>query len=307
MSDDDDDFQPFALPDFSEDVPHADGLPDEDPFLIPIPDQDHLILGHPDGEHVVVLILAPLPLAAFPLEDLPFDDLSDDDVDLFIDGPPEDVQGDGVPAEDVIVVPFVEIPIIEHYPSDSDTDTALSAAPTPPHDFEFDLGLDFDPDDQPVDAPADPEMIPADPEPIPADPELVPAPIPTPEPMPAAPEPIPAPEPLPDFDPVPFGIPDVAPLIPHPIPAPADPTAFADQIDPRYAFTYNGWIDDDDDVPPFVEPVTPLHAPAPIDAALFHPIVSDIYRTDLPITFLQDIPPPRPGEGPSSQQPGHDP
>ncbi|KAJ0954017.1 hypothetical protein HanRHA438_Chr00c34g0855701 [Helianthus annuus] len=47
MSDDDDDFQPFALPDFGDDVPHADGLPDEDPFLIPIPDQYHLILGHP--------------------------------------------------------------------------------------------------------------------------------------------------------------------------------------------------------------------------------------------------------------------
>ncbi|XP_021996181.1 cell surface glycoprotein 1-like [Helianthus annuus] len=291
MSDDDDDFQPFALLDFGNDVPHADGLLDEDPFLIPIPDQDHLILGHPDGEHVVVPILAPLPLAAFPLEDLPFDDLSDDDVDLFIDGPPDAAQGDGVPAEDVVVVPFFENPIIEdpsdhsvpdsfesvssstlhavglqRYPTDSDTDTALSAAPTPPHDFEFDLELDFDPNDQPVDAPADPKMLPADPEPIPADPELVPAP-----------EPIPAPDPLPDHDPVPFGMPDVAPLIPDPIPAPADPAAFADQIDPRYAFTSNGWIDDDDDVPPFVEPVTPPH----------------------------DIPPPRPGEGPSSQQPGH--
>ncbi|XP_022019681.1 actin cytoskeleton-regulatory complex protein PAN1-like [Helianthus annuus] len=289
MSDDDDDFQPFALPDFGDDVPHADGLPDEDPFLIPIPDQDHLILGHLDGEHVVVPILAPLPRAAFPLKDLPFDDVSDDDVDLFIDGPPNDAQGDGVVAEDAIVVPLIEFPVIEvssdhrvpdsfesvssstlhalglhRYPTDSDTETALSVAPTPPHDFDLDLELDIAPDDQPVDAPADPEQAPA-------------------------PEPMPAPEPLPDLDPVPFGIPVVAPLILDPIPTPADPVAFASQIDPRYASTSNGWIDDDD-VPPFVEPVTPPHAPAPIDAAPFH---------------LIDIPAPRPGEGPSSQQPSH--
>ncbi|MFS7904889.1 hypothetical protein Hanom_Chr01g00041331 [Helianthus anomalus] len=89
MSDDDDDFQPFALPDFGDDVPHADGIPGEDPFLIPIPVQGHLILGHPDGEHVVAPNLAPFPLAVFPFEDKPFDDLFDEDVDLF-DGPPDD-------------------------------------------------------------------------------------------------------------------------------------------------------------------------------------------------------------------------
>ncbi|MFS7945950.1 hypothetical protein Hanom_Chr06g00530241 [Helianthus anomalus] len=49
MSDDNDDFHLFVLPDFGNDVPHADGIPDEDPFLIPIPVQGHLILGHPDG------------------------------------------------------------------------------------------------------------------------------------------------------------------------------------------------------------------------------------------------------------------
>ncbi|KAJ0612046.1 hypothetical protein HanHA300_Chr01g0022761 [Helianthus annuus] len=37
MSDDDDDFQPFALPDFGVDFPIADGIPDEDPFAICIP------------------------------------------------------------------------------------------------------------------------------------------------------------------------------------------------------------------------------------------------------------------------------
>ncbi|XP_021990971.1 cell surface glycoprotein 1-like [Helianthus annuus] len=300
MSDDDDEIQPFALPDFGDDVPHADGLPEEDPFLVPIPDQDHLILGHPDDEHAVVPILAPLPLVAFPLEDLPFD------------------VRDGVPTDDVIVVPLIEIPIVEvssdhsgpdsfesvssttlhalglqRYPTDSDSDTALSVAPVIPHDFDHDdepgHEIDFVPDDQPFDVPADPEQALAH------------------EPMPA-PEPIPAPNPLPDHDhePVPVGIPVVAPLVPDPIPAPTDPAAFADQIDPRYAYTSNGWIeDDDDDMPPFVEPVTPPHIPAPVDVAPFHPIISDVNRTDLPITFLQDMPPPRPGEGPSSQQPGH--
>ncbi|KAF5816101.1 hypothetical protein HanXRQr2_Chr03g0130621 [Helianthus annuus] len=311
-SSDDDDFQPFALPNFGDDIPHADGLPDEDPFFIPIPDQDLIILRHPDDEHAVVPILAPLPLAAFPLEDLPFDAMSDDDVDLFIEGPPEDAQGDGAPVDDVVVVPLVEIPIIEissdhsgpdsfesvssttlhalglqRYPTDSDSDTAMSAAHVPPQDFEFDdepgHEIDFVPDDQLFDVPADLELAPADPEPM------------------LAPEPIPAPDPLPKHDPVPI----VAPLLPDLIPAPADHAPFADQIDPRYAFTSNGWTEDDDDIPPFVEPVTPPLTHARVDVALFHPHVSDAHHTDLPITFLQDIPPPRPGEGPSSQQPGH--
>ncbi|XP_022014501.1 tetra-peptide repeat homeobox protein 1-like [Helianthus annuus] len=167
---------------------------------------------------------------------------------------------------------------------------ALSVAPVIPHDFDHDVEpgheIDFVPDDQLFDAPADLEPIPADPE------------------QALTPEPIPAPNPLPDHDPVPIGIPVVAPLVPDPIPAPADHVAFANQIDPRYAFTSNGWIEDDDDMPPFVEPVTPPHIPAPVVAPV-HPIISDVHRTDLPITFLQDIPPPRPGEGPSSQQPGH--
>ncbi|XP_022019121.1 E3 ubiquitin-protein ligase Hakai-like [Helianthus annuus] len=122
-----------------------------------------------------------------------------------------------------------------------------------------------------------------------------------------APEPIPAHDPLPDHDPAPVDVPVVAPLLPDPIPAPADHAPFADQVDPRYAFTHNGWIEDDDDLPPFVRHVTPPPAPthAPVDIAPFHPHVSDIHRTDLSVTFLQDIPPPRPGEGPSSQQPSH--
>ncbi|MFS7937891.1 hypothetical protein Hanom_Chr05g00433081 [Helianthus anomalus] len=37
-----------------------------------------------------------------------------------------------------------------------------------------------------------------------------------------------------------------------------------------------------------------------MDVPLFHPHISDFHRTDLPVTFLQDIPPPCPGEGPST-------
>ncbi|KAM0070640.1 hypothetical protein Hdeb2414_s0001g00015461 [Helianthus debilis subsp. tardiflorus] len=83
LSDDDDDFQPFALPDFGDDLPLADGIPDEDPFVIPIPVHDHLIIGHPDGEQVVARILALVPLMVIPPKDWPFDDLFDDDFDLF--------------------------------------------------------------------------------------------------------------------------------------------------------------------------------------------------------------------------------
>ncbi|MFS7946905.1 hypothetical protein Hanom_Chr06g00541861 [Helianthus anomalus] len=50
MSDDDDldDFQPFALPDFGDDVPFND-----DVVALPLPIHDQLIIGHPDGEHLV--------------------------------------------------------------------------------------------------------------------------------------------------------------------------------------------------------------------------------------------------------------
>ncbi|MFS7945949.1 hypothetical protein Hanom_Chr06g00530231 [Helianthus anomalus] len=151
--------------------------------------------------------------------------LFDDDVDLF-DAPPDDAQGDGVVAEEAIVVPLVGIPIIEissdhsvpvsfesvsssalqavdlrRYVTDTDNNTAMSVAPIPPRDVEPGLELDFIPIDQPVDAPANPE-------------------------------PMLAPKPLPDFDPIPFGTPDIAPLILDPIPAPANPAAFASQVDP---------------------------------------------------------------------------
>ncbi|XP_021985651.1 36.4 kDa proline-rich protein-like [Helianthus annuus] len=89
----------------------------------------------------------------------------------------------------------------------------------------------------------------------------------------------------------------VAPL-PDPAPVFVDRAPFATHVDPRYADTRNGWIEDDDDYPPFVRSVTPPAAPifAPVDVPQFHLHVSDVHRTDLPVTFLQDIPPPRQGK-----------
>ncbi|MFS7905493.1 hypothetical protein Hanom_Chr01g00048361 [Helianthus anomalus] len=87
LSEDEDDFQPFALPDFGDDLPIADGFPDEDTFFIPVLVHDHLIIGDLDGEHIVAPILDHVPLVVIPPDDWPFDDLFDEDVDLFVDGP----------------------------------------------------------------------------------------------------------------------------------------------------------------------------------------------------------------------------
>ncbi|MFS7963051.1 hypothetical protein Hanom_Chr08g00733611 [Helianthus anomalus] len=79
-SDDDDldDFQPFALPDFGDDVPFID-----DVLALPLPFHDQLIIGHPDGEHLVEPIpIHAIPFAAIPDEDWPFVDDLDDDVDV---------------------------------------------------------------------------------------------------------------------------------------------------------------------------------------------------------------------------------
>ncbi|XP_022020061.1 calphotin-like [Helianthus annuus] len=331
-NDDDDDFQPFALPDFGDDIPIADGFPDGDLLLVPIP--------------------APFPLAAFPLEDLPLDAMFDDKIDHFIEGPHEDAQDGEAPVDDDVAIPLAEIPVdddivaplvevtvadiiaiplveipaveipsdhsgpdsfesvssatlhargVQHYPIDTDSDTAMSAAPIFPHDFDQDHEIEFVLDEQPFEAPVIPDDqlfdIPVDLEYAPADPESE-----------IAPEPIPAHDPLSEDDPVHVDAPAVAPPLPDPIPTLIDHAPFATHVHPRYAHTRNGWIEDDDDYPPFVRPVTPPPAStqAPVDTVPFHPHESDTHRTDLPVTFLQEIPPPRPG-GPSSQQPSHTP
>ncbi|XP_022029383.1 proline-rich receptor-like protein kinase PERK9 [Helianthus annuus] len=149
-----------------------------------------------------------------------------------------------------------------------------------------------------------------------------------PEPV-VAPEPLAAPDPALEHDPVQDDAPAIAPFVddvpvadvpvdaplliedpvvapfPDPVPVMFDRAPFSTHVDPRYADTRNGWIDDDDDYPPFVFPVTPpvAHVSAPTDVPLFPPHTTDVHCTDLPITFLQDIPPPRPGEGSSRQPP----
>ncbi|KAM0014273.1 hypothetical protein Hdeb2414_s0016g00495781 [Helianthus debilis subsp. tardiflorus] len=139
LSDDDDDFQPFTLPDFGDDAPLADGIPVEDLFDFPAPIHDHLISGLPDGEHIVAPILDPVPLVVIPPEDWTIDDLFGDDVGLLLDGPPADAQGDGE-VDDVVIldVPPPIIPVVElssesslHSVSDSFesvTSSALRAA-----------------------------------------------------------------------------------------------------------------------------------------------------------------------------------
>ncbi|KAJ0796269.1 hypothetical protein HanPI659440_Chr04g0160261 [Helianthus annuus] len=102
ISDDEDDFQPFALPDFGDDIRDADILI-EDVFALPVAVHEQLIIGHHDGEHIVAPILDVVPLVVIPPEDWPFDDLFDDDVDLFMGDHPAGEQGDGE-VDDVVVV-----------------------------------------------------------------------------------------------------------------------------------------------------------------------------------------------------------
>ncbi|XP_022030434.1 vegetative cell wall protein gp1-like [Helianthus annuus] len=272
-STEEDDFQPFALPDFGDDVPLADGPFDGDLPLIPIP--------------------APIPLATFPLEDLPLDALSDDDIDLFIEDPPDrDQDGvalmdDVVPPADVPVadpvVPVIEHPDIEapldspgpdsfesvasatlhhrgmqHYSPDDDSEMAMSPAPFVPHDVDPDPKVEFVPTEP---APADPAL------------ELAPEPVITHDPIDAPAvallhDPLPEPDHV-DAPAVVPPVPDVpivdAPL-PDPVPVFVDRAPFTTHVDPRYADTRNGWIEDDD-YPSFVVPVTPPAAPvsAPLD------------------------------------------
>ncbi|XP_021991727.2 SH3 domain-containing protein C23A1.17-like [Helianthus annuus] len=285
-STDEDDFHLFALPVFGDDLPLADGPPGEELPLVPIP--------------------APLPFAAVPFEEQPLDALPDGDIDLLIEGPPEGDQDGGAPMEDDVplvdipvvdpVVPMVEIPAVDalvvppveapieealpdpsvsypfesassatihaqdvqHYSTDIDSDMAMSAAPIAFHDFDSEHEVEFLPN-----------------EPVPADPELgvAPEPIFAPDPIPVdAPVVAPPVTNAPVIAPPAAEIPDVAP-IPDPMPIFDDFAPFATHIDPRYADTRNGWIEDDDDYPPFVLPVTPPAAPisAPVDVPPFSP------------------------------------
>ncbi|XP_022015067.1 vegetative cell wall protein gp1-like [Helianthus annuus] len=286
---------PFALPIFGDDVPLADGPPGEDLPLVPIP--------------------APLPFAAVPFEEQPLDALPDGDIDLLIAGPREGDQDGGAPMEDDVpladipvvdpIVPMVELPEMEVHSDSSASGSFESVASSiPPLGFGYiprindDEEMEMEDELVPVEQPAKAPVLPDD---------QIPVMLADHQPAPVIPEPVLALDPIPVTDapvvaPPAVEIPDVAP-IPDPVTIFDNLAPFATHINPRYAGTNNGWIEEDD-YPPYVVPVTPTIVPvtAPLDIPSFPPPTSDTYRTDLPITFLQDIPPPRPGEG-SSRQP----
>ncbi|MFS7976269.1 hypothetical protein Hanom_Chr10g00890481 [Helianthus anomalus] len=179
---------------------------------------------------------------------------------------------------------------LQRYPIDADSDTTMSEAPVPPLGFGFIPGfphdddqdvefedefdpifpLDRDPDqedefileEQPAEGPVLPNGqlldMPADHEPAPADlePDIVP-------------ELVLALDPLPVHDPIHVDAPFIAPPVidapvialpvvevplvapsPDPMPVFVDRAPFATHIDPRYADTRKGWIEDEDDYPP---------------------------------------------------------
>ncbi|XP_022003792.1 uncharacterized protein LOC110901261 [Helianthus annuus] len=247
-SSDEEDFHPFALPDFVDDMPLADG-----PF---------------DGDLPLIQVPAPFPLAAVPVEDLPHDEFADDDIDLFIEGPPEGDQ-DGValmdddflptdvPVDDH-VVPMVEVPAdvlvadpvvpveapveealsdpsdpdsfesvasgslhtqgVQYYSFDSDSDMAMSVAPLVPHDVDPDPEVEF---------------VPTEPALVVLAPPIVDAPVVVP---PVSDVPIvDAPVIVPPISDVPF----VDAPLPDPVPVFVDRAPFATHVDPRYADTHS--------------------------------------------------------------------
>ncbi|KAJ0525270.1 hypothetical protein HanHA300_Chr09g0310111 [Helianthus annuus] len=201
ISDDEDDIQPFALPDFGDDIPDADDILIDDIFALPIPIHDHLIIGHPDGEHLVAPIpIDAVPLAAVPPEDWPFDDLLDDDFDIFAGDHPVGEQGDGE-VDDVIVldVPPPVVPVID-ISSDSSVHSVADSFESVTSSARQAAGLRLyatDDDDAMSAAPSSPIRAPTPPH---------------------VPDHVHDPDPFPD----PFGIPFIAPLIPEPVSAPLD-------------------------------------------------------------------------------------
>ncbi|KAJ0715320.1 hypothetical protein HanPI659440_Chr13g0499741 [Helianthus annuus] len=126
MSDDDDldDFQPFALHDFGDDIPSVD-----DVLAFPLPIHDQLIIGHPDGEHLVEPIpIHAIPLTAIPAEDWPFVVDLDDDIDvpvIEVDHIDDDL-GDGEVFD--ITILDVASPVVSFI--DISSDSALILLPT---------------------------------------------------------------------------------------------------------------------------------------------------------------------------------
>ncbi|MFS7936973.1 hypothetical protein Hanom_Chr05g00422041 [Helianthus anomalus] len=135
MSDDDDldDFQPFALPVFGDDIPFVD-----DVLAFPLPIHHQLIIGYPDGENLVKPIpIDVVPLAAIRAEDWPFVVDLEDDIDvpvIEVDHLDNDL-GDGEVFEISIldvaspVVSFIDISSNSDPDSDADSfDSVTSSA-----------------------------------------------------------------------------------------------------------------------------------------------------------------------------------
>ncbi|XP_021979657.1 serine/threonine-protein kinase WNK2-like [Helianthus annuus] len=198
---------------------------------------------------------------------------------------------------------MVELPDVEVH-SDSSVSGSFEsiASYIPPLGFGYIPRMDGD-EEMESKQPAEAPVLPDDP---------IPAMLADQQPAPVISEPVLAIDPVPVIDtpvvaPPVVEIPEVAP-IPDPMTNFDDLAPFATHIDPRYANTSNGWIEEDD-YPPYVVLVTPLtaHTVVPLDVPLFPPPTSGTHGTDLPITFLQDIPPPQPGEESSSQPFDHTP
>uniref|UniRef100_A0A251SCB8 Uncharacterized protein n=1 Tax=Helianthus annuus TaxID=4232 RepID=A0A251SCB8_HELAN len=181
-STDDDDFQPFALPDGIDE--HTD---DSLPFALPEGAYEP-IEGDPAEYLPLVVIPAPIPLASYPAHELLLDAEADGDIDLYEDEPFEDEDPDAAPLpaggllmiadapagdspvhspvpdsfESVASAPSHEVSI-QHFVHDSDPDQASSAAPIPSLVFEHDVIEDSDPVFPPgFDPDRDIEYIPMD-------------------------------------------------------------------------------------------------------------------------------------------------
>ncbi|KAJ0702069.1 hypothetical protein HanPI659440_Chr14g0525211 [Helianthus annuus] len=349
-STDDDDFQPFALPDVGAEP--AD--------------------GHPAGDLPLAVIPAPIPLAAYPAFDLPLDVVSVDGIDLLrrthlrltMRAGPLLLLMLSYPSlrplqRSFQLIHLSQIPSSLWHLRPYTLRECSITLQTPTQTWRYQLHLlphlssslitmlmmililsfplvliltriEFIHLDQPLEEPValiDPLFDdPADFDMDFVDPELA-----------VALEPLAAPDPALEHDPVHDDAPAIAPFVddvpatdapadaplliedpvvapfPDPVPVLFDRAPFATHVDPRYADTRNGWIDDNDDYPPFVRPVTPPVAPvsvlvsapisAPIDIPLFPHTSQMLIAQIVLFTFLQDIPPPRPGEGSSRQPP----
>ncbi|KAJ0463285.1 hypothetical protein HanHA300_Chr14g0513901 [Helianthus annuus] len=343
-STDDDDFQPFALPDGADE--HIDDPPAEYLPLVAIP--------------------APIPLASYPAYDLLPDAEADGDVDLFEDEPFEDEIPDAapLPAGDLLMIagaPVEDSPAhspvpdsfesvasapshevsTQHFVHDSDPDQASSAAPIPSFVFEHDdiedsdpvFPLGFDPDHDIEYIPMDQHME----DPVgPFDPEFdFDMAFDDPEPALALEQAV-ALDPVHEHDLVHAGVP-VEPILADPpvgdVPLIADDHAIADDpvVDPPFVDA----IPDDHPIdhvapidpvvaPPFDPiPLEPEHAlfaehmdppdedaqhgwiPADEDVPPLPPQIPVTRSVDFTFPIPQIIPPARPGEGSSAHPFGH--